>query len=308
MQRLLFLPGLFVLLVALTGCGNADYTRNNDGLIYRIISSGKGELVKPKTYLKVHQSAGMGDTLFFSSFGKVPAFGFFDSMQVPSHDFLDILTKMRVGDSAIVIRSIDTLVKRGIVQYNERFKKGSTIKVLVKVLGIFSSEEEMNEDRQNEFDAYKKKEIAALEAFISKQKGGNIDKLPEGVFVVTEKKGNGQKIDSGMEVSVKYTGTLLDGSVFDSNIDSSFGHMEPFKFKVGNRQVIEGWDLGIKKLNVGSKAKIYIPSMLGYGIQGSGPKLPPYSNLIFDIEVLEAITDTSAKAPVPDSGHEGHNH
>lgn len=308
MQRSLFLPGLIFALMALIGCGNADYIRNNDGLIYRIIKTGKGEFVQPKTYLKVHQSAGTNDTIFFSTFSKVPAYGYFDSMPGPSHDFLDILPIMRVGDSAILIRSVDTLVKRGVVQYNETFRKGATIKVFVKVLGAYATEDEMNEDRQKEFDAYKKREIADLEAHISKLNAANkIDKLPEGVFVITEKQGTGAQIDSGMNVSVNYTGSLLDGSVFDSNVDSTFGHTEPFKFTVGSKQVIEGWDLGIKKLNVGSKGKIFIPSMLGYGIQGSGPKLPPYSNLMFDIEVLAAGTDTSGTAET-DPTHQGHKH
>jgi FKBP-type peptidyl-prolyl cis-trans isomerase len=289
--------GLFIAISALIGCGNADYKRNSDGLIYRIIRSGEGELVKPKTFLKVHQSAGMADTLFFSSFGKVPSFGYFDSLQAPTHDFLDILSEMRVGDSAIVIRSVDSLVKKGIVQYDKRLKKGSTIKVFVKVLKVYDSQEEMEADKVKELELYKNGEIAALENYLSKETNVKFEKLPEGVFVSIEKKGAGMPIDSGMDVSVKYTGSLIDGTVFDSNVDSTFGHTEPFKFKVGSGQVIAGWDLGIKRMNKGSKGKIYIPSMLGYGFQGSGAKIPPYSNLVFEIEVLDTTFNSN---PVPD--------
>jgi FKBP-type peptidyl-prolyl cis-trans isomerase FkpA len=91
-----------------------------------------------------------------------------------------------------------------------------------------------------------------------------------------------------MNVTVNYTGRLLNGEVFDSNVDSTFGHMEPFKFTTGFRQVIEGWDIAVRAMKVGEKAKVYIPSMLAYGMQGSGSKIPPYSHLVFDIEVLSA--------------------
>jgi FKBP-type peptidyl-prolyl cis-trans isomerase len=133
-----------------------------------------------------------------------------------------------------------------------------------------------------------------LEKYVDELSLKNIIKTPEGVIVAIEKEGSGVQVDSGMNVKVNYTGQLFNGTVFDSNQDSAFGHLEPFGFVAGARQVIEGWDIGVKKLKAGSKAKIFIPSMLGYGIQGSGPKLPPYSNLLFDIEVLEAnLVDSS---------------
>jgi FKBP-type peptidyl-prolyl cis-trans isomerase len=289
---------LCVLMVAIifSGCGNADYQRTNDGLYYRIIKSGKGDLIKPRTYLKIHQSAEMGDTVFFSTFGKIATFGYFDSLATPSHEFLDILDKMRIGDSAIVIRSVDTLVKRGVVQYNTRFKRGTAIKALIKILGVYANEEEFEAAKVKEMDAFKLEEIKGVEAYLKQKDEKNITKTKEGVFVKIEKEGTGVKVDSGMMVKVKYSGKLFDGSVFDSNIDSTFGHTEPFEFVVGRHQVIEGWDIGIKQLKVGTKAKIYIPSILGYGMKGSGGKIPPYSNLMFEIEVLDAGVPPAPKA------------
>jgi FKBP-type peptidyl-prolyl cis-trans isomerase len=274
------------LLILLVGCGNADYERNQDGLIYKIHKVGKGEKIKPKSFLKVHQKAYMDDTVFINTFDKLPAYGFFDSLTAPTHDFLDILDQMRVGDSAIVIRAVDTLAKRGMLNYNDRFKKGSTIKVIVKVLAVLPSEQALEDDRQKEMDAYKKAEIADLEKHVSGLKLSNVNKKPEGVFIQIEKEGTGLAIESGDEVSMKYTGKLLDGTVFDSNIDTTFGHTDPFNFTVGMRQVIEGWDLGVLNLKQGTKAKLFIPSMLGYGPQAQGPNLPAYSNLVFDVEVL----------------------
>lgn len=290
--------------IMLGGCGNADYQRNEDGLMYRIIRSGKGDLIKPGTYLKVDQSAELGDTVFFSTFGKIPTYGMYDSLPTPAHEFLDILNQMRVGDSAIVIRSVDTLVKRGVANYNNRLTKGSTIKVCIKVLAAYKSESEFEAARTKELEDYKQREIKGLEAYLNEKNVKDYIKLPEGVFVKIDKEGSGIKVDSGMTVKMKYSGTLLNGQVFDSNIDSTFGHTDPMEFVVGTRQVIEGWDIGVKQLKVGSKAKIFIPSMLGYGMQGSGGKIPGYSNLIFDVEVLDAKIVLQDSAQVKDiHGH-----
>jgi FKBP-type peptidyl-prolyl cis-trans isomerase FkpA len=299
----------FVTATIISGCGNADYERTNDGLYYRIIKSGKGDYIKPRTYLKINQSAEMGDTVFFSTFGTMATYGYFDSLTTPSHEFLDILDQMRIGDSAIVIRSVDTLVKRGVAQYNSRLKKGTSIKVKIKILGLYASEEDFNTAKTKDMEEYKQNEVKFLEAYIKEKDEKGINKLPEGIFVKIEKEGTGIKVDSGMMVKVKYSGKLLDGTMFDSNLDSTFGHPEPFEFIVGGRQVIEGWDIGVKTLKVGSKAKIFIPSLLGYGMQGSPPKIPPYSNLVFEVEVLSAGVPQVANKENPphDANHtEGH--
>lgn len=277
-----------VLATAFLGCENADYIRNRDGLIYRIIKTGDGELITPKTYLKIHQSLEVGDSVFYTTFGKIPSYGLFDSILTPTHDFLDIIDEMRVGDSAIIIRSIDTLSKRGALQLNEVFKKGGTMKVKIKILASYDSEDKLTEDRQMEFEAFRTAEIEELGNWLEKQKISGIKKIPEGVFIKTEKEGSGIEIDSAMQVAVNYTGSLLNGKVFDSNLDSTFEHVEPFKFTVGFRQVIEGWDIAIRNMKVGEKAKVYIPSLLAYGMQGSAPIIPPYNHLVFDLEVLAA--------------------
>lgn len=313
------LPVIFLPII-IQSCGNADYRRKKDGLVYRIISTGKGDVIKTGIYVKLHQKVLVGDSILYTSYTKVPTYGFFDSIQVPSHDFLDMLQEMRVGDSAIVVRSIDTLQRKGQVEYNDLMKKGGTIKVYIKLLSTFKNEADMLADQQKVIEAFKFQEIANLGKYVAGLNLKNVVKTPEGVWVAIEKEGTGALADSGMYVKVKYTGKLKNGNVFDSNIDTAFGHLEPFGFMVGQRQVIEGWDAGLKKLNAGAKAKIYIPSFLGYGQNGSGPKIPPFSDLIFDIEVLEVgaappatptlpvNTGQASQGQKPDSVHEGHNH
>ncbi len=90
---------------------------------------------------------------------------------------------------------------------------------------------------------------------------------------------------AGDVVSVNYTGRLEDGTVFDSNVDPSFGHVEPFVFPLGIGQVIPGWDEGIVGMKVGEKKTLTVPPEKGYGENAVGP-IPANSTLIFEVEVL----------------------
>jgi FKBP-type peptidyl-prolyl cis-trans isomerase len=94
--------------------------------------------------------------------------------------------------------------------------------------------------------------------------------------------GTGEKPTAEQTVKVHYTGTLLDGTKFDSSVDRG----EPAEF--GVNQVIKGWQEAIQLMPVGSKFKFYIPYELAYGESGTGP-IPPYSTLVFEVELLEIV-------------------
>jgi len=104
-----------------------------------------------------------------------------------------------------------------------------------------------------------------------------------GVNVETLKPGDGHTYPkSGQTVVVHYTGVLTDGKKFDSSKDRG----KPFKFRIGQGQVIKGWDEGVAKMSVGETAKLTCTPDYAYGASGAGGVIPPNATLIFEVELL----------------------
>ncbi|SUA56114.1 FK506-binding protein [Oligella urethralis] len=95
--------------------------------------------------------------------------------------------------------------------------------------------------------------------------------------------GNGEEAKAGQEVTVHYTGWLLDGG---QKFDSSKDRNQPFSFPLGAGHVIKGWDRGVQGMKVGGVRKLMIPASLGYGAYGAGGVIPPNATLVFEVELL----------------------
>lgn len=96
--------------------------------------------------------------------------------------------------------------------------------------------------------------------------------------------GSGAELKKGMLVLIDYEAWLADGTKFDSSYD----RREPYSFKVGDGQVIQGWEEGVVGMKVGGKRKLVIPPALGYGEAGAPPRIPANATLTFEVKALAA--------------------
>jgi peptidylprolyl isomerase len=118
-----------------------------------------------------------------------------------------------------------------------------------------------------------------------KDKDSKEVKTKSGLKYTDEKVGDGAEAKAGDTVLVHYTGTLPDGTKFDSSRDRG----EPFKFKLGAGMVIKGWDEGVAGMKVGGKRKLVIPPDLAYGDRAVGKVIPAKATLHFDVELMKVL-------------------
>ncbi|MCC7031010.1 MAG: FKBP-type peptidyl-prolyl cis-trans isomerase [Chitinophagaceae bacterium] len=288
-----------LIMTGMFSCKQKEYTKLKSGLEYMIVKDEKGDK-KPTegSIVSVHILTKIGDSTLFDSRKNnnnepVPA-----QIAKPQYngDLMEGLMMLTEGDSALFRVSADSIFRNG--QMPPFVKKGDTVQFFVKMVSVKSME-----DFQKEEEASAKKQITSDEEVIKKYLVDNkitATKTASGLYYSITQAGSGENAKAGQEVSMYYTGKLLDGTTFDSNQDPKFGHTEPFKFPLGAGQVIKGWDEGIALLNKGAKAKLIIPSPLGYGTRGmpGNPNnekgIPANSILVFDVEMLGA-KDMAAK-------------
>ncbi len=278
---------------AITSCSkHKGYKESDNGLFYKFYNQGeKGQ--KPQ----------MGDVLTLNLMYKTDKDSVLENTKERPQPFMIILREpefkgdlyeglamMHKGDSASFIIKGDSffLVTAKLQKLPEIITNETNLIFEVKLVDIKPKaifEKEMQEARAKfEEEMLKRKDLEKTEIdnFL---KANKITTKPtkNGLYYVEVEKGKGQKAENGKTVFVHYTGKFLDGKVFDSSV----GQPQPFQFVIGQGQVIKGWEEGIALMSKGGKAKLIIPSILGYGEKGYADAILPFTPLHFEVELID---------------------
>ncbi len=176
----------------------------------------------------------------------------------------DVVNKIKKGDKIVHIE----IIKKG-----KKAKKFNASKVFDTLMKKEQEAKRLKEEQEK----------AKIALILDKEKQAKV--LDSGLKIYILEQGIEPKPKQGEKVKIHYTGYLRDGKKFDSSVDRN----QPFITPIGVGRVIKGWDEGIQQLNVGTKAILYIPAEMAYGKRGAGNVIPPNSDLIFEVEVLDVL-------------------
>ena len=305
MKKLLFILGICLATENVFCQTNGDFQKGADGMEYKIISKGGTEALKMGEYLCLHftnvLSNKAGDSILNNTreLG-MPQYMPLDSNQIPPA-YMIIFKQMKIGDSVCTRTLADSMFKKSPDQMPPFMKLGDFIYTNISIENVYKTQAESDAAKGKSMEqaeaTAKKKSIAQMaidNALISeylKQSNKAAIKTPTGVYVSTIKAGVGPKLTNKQFVKIKYTGKTLNGNIFDTNMDESKGHTDPLTVNLTNDQslgngVIPGMTEALLTMQKGTKATMYIPSGLGYGVRGAGADIPANANLIFDVEIL----------------------
>jgi FKBP-type peptidyl-prolyl cis-trans isomerase len=273
-----------------------DFKSMPNGILYKSIKKGsskatavEGDFLKLNLSYYMHRG-GQKDSLIFTS-QNLPEKTVQVGVVKPIYkgDLMEGMFYMAEGDSAQFIVPADSFLLKsaGSRGLPEGIRKDDKFLFCIKM--IERTPKAVVEEKRKQENAKKEAEMSQ-KSFDEKVKrdeylkANNISQAanPSGLIAIVSQEGAGAKPSIGQKVTVHYTGYLLDGTKFDSSVDRG----QPFTFTIGKGQVIQGWDEGIALLSPGAKAKLIIPSSIGYGGRNMG-SIPPYSTLIFDVELLK---------------------
>jgi len=203
----------------------------------------------------------------------------------------EVLAQMSVGDSAVILFPVDSMK-----QTDPRLDTIETLKYVI-ILRDVMSDEDMTAKRMQaqaelqavmEANQARLPEVEKLSADMhSQHKAGTVkwQEGPDGLKYIIHEEGTGPTAKPGDRISAQYYGYMpTDGSMFDT----SFRGGNPFSFTIGNREVIQGWDIAFQQFNEGTKATIFLPSEIAYGERGSG-RIPGGSDLMFYVELEDIL-------------------
>ncbi|MEX2591401.1 MAG: FKBP-type peptidyl-prolyl cis-trans isomerase [Anditalea sp.] len=276
----------------------------SDGIEYTYIKEGS-EKPKNGEFVVYHFTAKKSnDSTFISSYDQpTPAYLQYNDSTEKQSGIDEIFLGLKSGDSIVINSTAEKVFgAQGLPPF---LTNEEEVTISIGVVDVL--EEQVFQDYFNDLaEAHQKKQsekavvqlqedVKILEGYIAEN---NLEatKTESGLFYVIEEEGNGPEVEQGDTVSVNYTGYVLDGTVFDTSLESVAKESntfmegrpyEPIEIQVGMGRVIPGWDEGLQYLKEGSKAKLLIPSTLAYGDQDASEVIKANSVLIFDVEVTD---------------------
>ena len=275
---------------------NKGFKDAGNGLSYKFEKQNKSaQQVKDGDVLVGEMTVKFDTTQTFSNVGHADRILQAD----PAFFLYDALVLMHVGDKAILAYEADSLAK--FLQPNQMppyYEKGKGMKIYYEIsLQDIVTKDELEEEQNNYIAEMKERQENEPEAIATYVSENNITVKPndKGVYVVIKKKGTGAKVAAGRTVSMNYTGRLLDGTMFDSSVESDAIQggiqqagrtYEPLTYVVGQMRLIPGWEESVMGMPEGTIMQVVMPSAQAYGPQGAGKDIPPYSPLVFDIEIV----------------------
>jgi len=287
------LLGATAFTIASCNTQNAGFKKTPNGLEYKIVHDEPG-IQKPAIgdYMEFHIKSYVhfpkGDSVLFDSrkLNNNQPIPFQITPPAFKGDLAEGFMMLTKGDSAVFRVPIDSVLKAGNQPLPWMHKGQNQMIEYTVVVTTVKTADQLKKDQAVASQKQSGIDEDILKNYLAKNHI-TATRTNSGLYYNIETMGTGPKPAPGDEVSMNYTGMLLDGKKFDSNVDPSFGHKELLKFTLGAGNVIPGWDEGISLMPKGTKANLYIPSTLGYGAQGRPPMIPANAVLVFNVEVVD---------------------
>lgn len=263
------------------------FLKTANGIEYKIVKASKSKRtpnVGDVMYMNMSYRTERTDSLLFASSDLGEEFRM--RLVAPSDKgcIEEALMLLHEGDSAVIkVDAIKFFVKsQGKASIPAFIKKGDRLVFNVRMKKIVSGLDYANANK----DMYQKRideENSLINRFLINM-NYPLKKTDSGLHILTINKGAGKKPSVGSSVKIDYTAAFIDGSVFDSTLERS----EPFSFVTGKKEVIVGLEEAVMNMQVGDHCLVIIPFRLAYGDQKYGNVIPPFSTLVFEIELLDA--------------------